>query len=262
MSDNNHPAPLTISIGGKELHLDEAVALLDAEIKKGCGPGSPSLTPRLDGSTWVTVTFDGFSEMAAFVNVIAQFGPEELHQRIFVSSVGSHEQSSWQYSFHPIKKLGSDISVLEIDGLVSLSFSPLDLPVVFSTVQGINSRIKELAGALAQKNRECPDCGVQIGELHRLKCDVEPCPYCGQQLLSCEHFFLGTGAPPPDSDRIPWSGEWPGVAEAREFGWYSRRNPDGPGWVPCQQGEPGASPDLCRLCTEARWDRNQKRWVR
>lgn len=32
----------------------------------------------------------------------------------------------------------------------------------------------------------CGDCGVQEGELHHLGCDMERCPFCGLQLISCD----------------------------------------------------------------------------
>jgi hypothetical protein len=60
---------------------------------------------------------------------------------------------------------------------------------------------------------------------------------------------------------MPWLGQWPGDAECRKFGWYAKRRRKG-GWVPCGPNDPKAIPDLNRLHVEARWDREDKRWVR
>lgn len=32
----------------------------------------------------------------------------------------------------------------------------------------------------------CHDCGVSEGEIHHLGCDMERCPFCGKQLISCD----------------------------------------------------------------------------
>lgn len=33
----------------------------------------------------------------------------------------------------------------------------------------------------------CGDCGAKYGEQHLAGCDIERCPVCGLQLLSCGH---------------------------------------------------------------------------
>lgn len=38
----------------------------------------------------------------------------------------------------------------------------------------------------------CGDCGVKPGGYHHMSCDMERCPACGHQLLSCDcwtHFL-------------------------------------------------------------------------
>jgi len=39
----------------------------------------------------------------------------------------------------------------------------------------------------------CHDCRVLKGEFHVLSCDVEECPTCGDQLISCDCAFEGRG---------------------------------------------------------------------
>lgn len=127
----------------------------------------------------------------------------------------------------------------------------------------------------------CHDCGAAPGEFHQPGCDVERCPFCGSQITSCGcirlHFVIGYDEDPSteqsreweralnEKGRLPWTGEWPGVAECREFGWYSywelgettRRR------VSCSADHPEASEDLNRLYSgEAVWDADAKRWRR
>ncbi len=32
---------------------------------------------------------------------------------------------------------------------------------------------------------QCHDCGVEEGKTHLFGCDMEECPFCGEQILSC-----------------------------------------------------------------------------
>jgi hypothetical protein len=37
-----------------------------------------------------------------------------------------------------------------------------------------------------QLKQTCHDCGVSEGQLHKPGCDMEQCPFCGGQLISCD----------------------------------------------------------------------------
>jgi hypothetical protein len=82
------------------------------------------------------------------------------------------------------------------------------------------------------------------------------------QLLSCSHYRFGAFEPPPDEERMPWTGEWPGARECREFGWCAKPDPAGRGYTSCGPDDPEAQPDLNRLHLEAVWDRRRKRFAR
>ena len=75
-------------------------------------------------------------------------------------------------------------------------------------------------------------------------CDVERCPDCGHQLISCDCDEI-------THDRIPWDGEWPGAKACREFDLWCRW---GPPWLPCDCDHPDATEDLNRLDQVADWD--------
>ena len=36
---------------------------------------------------------------------------------------------------------------------------------------------------------KCGDCGMARGQLHQIGCDLEPCPRCGCQAISCDCFY-------------------------------------------------------------------------
>jgi hypothetical protein len=100
----------------------------------------------------------------------------------------------------------------------------------------------------------CPDCYVDIGELHARGCDVERCAKCGGQYISCACNGV--------CGRLPWTGIWPGTQECIEFGWFSRWDREAGEWIRCEPGDERGGPDLNRLQTEARWDAYLKRWMR
>ena len=103
-----------------------------------------------------------------------------------------------------------------------------------------------------ENNRNCPDCGVKPSEEHHDQCDVAQCPNCGGQFISCECAFT---APP-----LPWTGEWPGLMECREFGWYTKMAP-GEGRIPCSKDDPNACEDINKLYRDAVWSKEQGRFV-
>lgn len=128
--------------------------------------------------------------------------------------------------------------------------------------------------------RNCPDCDAKPGEKHRHGCDVERCPCCGFQLLTCSScvFELNNFEPEDDEDptdemyehwdevwdakRLPWNGIWPGESECIEYDWWARFIP-GEGWIPCKKEDDGARPNLNRLYYgECSWSQELQRWIK
>jgi hypothetical protein len=140
--------------------------------------------------------------------------------------------------------------------------------------------------------RNCGDCGVEPGTLHKPGCDVERCPKCGGQAISCsciyevcgmdidtletEHPDIYENGPTEEmyekwdaewgARSIPWTGVWLGVPECREYGFWCvfgpDMNPPRRGWISVPAGTPGATEDLNRLARETVWDPDTQRYVR
>lgn len=134
--------------------------------------------------------------------------------------------------------------------------------------------------------RLCDDCGVAPGEFHKPGCDVERCSRCGGQAISCgciyevngidqdtmeeDHPDIYCNGPTPEMyarwqaewghKDLPWTGDWPGAAECREFGFWCKWTDRG--WERCDASDPEARENLNRLHTEATWDAEAGRWVR
>jgi len=70
---------------------------------------------------------------------------------------------------------------------------------------------------MATREHRCGDCGVREGQLHRPNCDMEVCPFCGGQLLSCDccYALLGIDCSP---------GTWAykhGLTQEQEDQWFA-----------------------------------------
>lgn len=79
----------------------------------------------------------------------------------------------------------------------------------------------------------CPTCSVPAGEPHPWGCPVARCLVTGHP----RHVCAATGPVPHDCGCDEWTGIWPGVSEAREYG-----------------------VDLAVLLAEGRWDQVTCRW--
>lgn len=105
---------------------------------------------------------------------------------------------------------------------------------------------------------ECPGCPARVGQLHEPGCDLEQCPLCGLQLLSCEHAeeeILIT-----DANRIPVGPKMRGVEDAERLGLWAKMVPGLRGWQPCGKDEEGACPDLNRLYAFCLWNPATRRF--
>lgn len=54
---------------------------------------------------------------------------------------------------------------------------------------------------MGKKVAHCHDCGVREGEIHDFGCDMERCPFCGGQLITCDCCYKKLGI----LDRKKWT---------------------------------------------------------
>lgn len=101
----------------------------------------------------------------------------------------------------------------------------------------------------------CPDCKVIPSQNHRFGCSVETCAGCGLTANTCGCLWGKIGVLKP----VPWTGLPVGYAECQQHNFYTRNVP-GQGWIPCQQDDLGAWPDLNRLHQNFLWNRETQRF--
>jgi hypothetical protein len=77
---------------------------------------------------------------------------------------------------------------------------------------------ESVEAAIIAAHHPCHDCAVRAGQLHVVGCDVEVCPACGRQAISCSccddgteedgTYEEGTAADEDDSSAHSWWKWW------------------------------------------------------
>jgi ankyrin repeat protein len=57
---------------------------------------------------------------------------------------------------------------------------------MFDAIKRILTGAKQKSQGVRHVIELCPDCGVRSGEYHELFCTKERCPFCGDQLVTCD----------------------------------------------------------------------------
>lgn len=67
--------------------------------------------------------------------------------------------------------------------------TPADTCLVNTVIEYPNGdKLQALTYHFDEGNGRCHDCNIKHGGFHHLNCDVERCPKCGGQLISCGCF--------------------------------------------------------------------------
>ena len=96
------------------------------------------------------------------------------------------------------------------------------------------------------EKQRCHDCDCLEGEIHKLGCDMETCPFCGGQLLSCDCCYTQLGYEIDETksyNGLPKEVYMHGLLDEEEWKWYEILVKKGR--IPFV-----VVPVLCRLCGE------------
>lgn len=100
----------------------------------------------------------------------------------------------------------------------------------------------------------CPACSALFAAEHETGCDWAQCMITGAQRIQCD-CDEGCG-------EDIWTGEDYATTAARRYGWFCYFGPDygEAGWVPTNEHDPRARPDLNRVGIECYWDATAQTW--